>query len=41
MSNGRPVCEIAFHLAVASNVYDDVLFVLSFFPRYILDEIWD
>ena len=31
--------EIAGHLAVACDVYDGVFFVLSFFPRGVLDEI--
>ena len=31
--------EIAVHLAVACGVYGDVFFVLSFFPRGVLDEI--
>ena len=31
--------EIAVHLAVACGVYDGVFFVLSFFPRGVLDEI--
>ena len=31
---GQPVCEIAVHLAVAS----DVFFMLSFFPRDVSDE---
>ena len=30
---------IAVHLTVACDVYDDVVFVLSFFPRGVLDEI--
>ena len=29
------------HLAVAGDVFDCVFFVLSFFPRDSLDEIWD
>ena len=33
------VWEIAVHLAVACDVYDGVFFVLSFFPRGVLDEI--
>ena len=37
----RPVCEIAVHLAVVGDVYDGVFFVLSFFPRDVLDEILD
>ena len=28
-------------LAVAGDVFDDVFFVLSLFPRDVLDEIWD
>ena len=30
---------VAVHLAVACGVYDGVFFVLSFFPRGVLDEI--
>ena len=30
---------MAAHLAVACDVYDGVFFVLSFFPRGVLDEI--
>ena len=33
--------EIAFHLAVAGHVFDVVFFVLSLFPRDVMDEIWD
>ena len=33
--------EIAIHLAVAGGVCDGVFFVLSFFPRDVLDEILD
>ena len=29
-----------FHLAVAGNVFDGVLFCAVFFPRDVLDEIW-
>ena len=29
------------HRAVADDVFDGVFFVLSFFPRDVLDEIWD
>ena len=36
---GPPVWEIAVHLAVACDVYVGVFFVLSFFPRGVLDEI--
>ena len=32
---------MAVHLAVAGDVVDDDFFVLSFFPRDVLDEIWD
>ena len=32
---------MAVHLAVGSDVFGDVFFVLSFFPRDVLDEIWD
>ena len=28
-------------LAVAGDIFDGVFFVLSFFPRDVLDEIWD
>ena len=35
------VWEIAVHLAVAGDVYDGVFFVLSFFRRDVLGEIWD
>ena len=35
-----PIWEIAVHLAVAGDVFDCV-FVLSFFPRDVLDEIWN
>ena len=38
-SQGPPVWEIAVQLAVACDVYDGVFFVLSFFPRGVLDEI--
>ena len=31
--------EITVHLAVACDVYDGVFFMLSFFPRGVLDEI--
>ena len=41
MFNVRPVWEMAVHRAVAGDVFDGVLFVLSFFPRDVLDEIWD
>ena len=34
-----PIWEIAVHLAVAGDVYDGVFFMLSFFPRNVLDEI--
>ena len=33
--------EIAVHLAVAGGVYDSVFFVLSFFPRDVLDGTLD
>ena len=33
--------EIAVHPAVAGDVFDGVLFVLSLFPRDVLDETWD
>ena len=37
-----PVWENAVHLAVAGDVFLVVsCFVLSFFPRDVLDEIWD
>ena len=32
---------MAVHLAVAGDVFFMSCFVLSFFPRYALDEIWD
>ena len=32
---------MAVHLAFAGDVFDDVLVLLSFFPRDVLDEIWD
>ena len=32
---------MAIHKAVADTVFDGVLFVQSFFPRDVLDEIWD
>ena len=32
---------MAVHLAVAGDVFFMSCFVLSFFPRYVLDEIWD
>ena len=35
------VWEMAVHLVVAVEVFECVLFVLSFFPRDVLDEIWD
>ena len=35
-SQWPPVWEIAVHLAIAGDV-----FVLSFFPQDVLDEIWD
>ena len=35
------VCEIAVHLAVACDVSDGFLLVLSFFPQDVFDEIWD
>ena len=38
---GPPVWEIVVHLAVAGDVYDSVFFVLSFFQRDVLDEIWE
>ena len=28
-------------MAVAGDVFDGVFYVLSFFPRDVLDEIWD
>ena len=34
-----PPLEMAVYLAVAGDVFDDVFFVLSFFPRDVLDEI--
>ena len=34
------VWEMAVHLAVAGDVFDGAYFVLSFFPRDVLDEIW-
>ena len=42
----KPLCrlqpwEIAVHLAVAGDAFDGVFFLLSFFPRNILDEILD
>ena len=36
-----PVWEMAVYLAVAGDVFDGVFFVLSLFPRDVLDEIWD
>ena len=33
--------SIAVHLAVAGDVSDGVLFLLSFFPRDVLNEIWN
>ena len=36
-----PVRKTAIHLAVAGDIYDGVLFLLSIFPRDVLDEIWD
>ena len=33
--------EIAIQLAVAVDVFDGFFFVLSCFPRDVLDEIWD
>ena len=33
--------EKAVHLAVAGDVFGGVFFVLSFFPRDVLDEIWN
>ena len=33
--------EIANYLAVAGGIYDGVFFVLSFFPRDVLDGILD
>ena len=33
--------QYAVHLAVAGDVFDVVFFVLSFFPRDVLDEIWN
>ena len=35
----RHVWELAVHLAVTCDVYDGIFFVLSFFPRDVLDEI--
>ena len=35
------VWKMAVHLAVAGEVFDVVLFVLSFFPRDVLVEIWN
>ena len=32
---------MAVHLAVAGDVFDGVLFLLSFFPRDVLGEIWE
>ena len=32
---------VAVHLAVAGDVFDGVFFVLSFFPRDVLDKIRD
>ena len=32
---------MAVHLAVADDVFDGVFFVLAYFPRDVLDEIWD
>ena len=36
-----PGWEIAVHLAVAGNVFDGVFLCCPFFPRDVLDEIWD
>ena len=33
--------EIAVHLAIAGDVFESVFFMLSFFPRDVLDEILD
>ena len=33
--------EFAVHLALAVGVYDGAFFVMSFFPRDVLDEILD
>ena len=36
--------EVAFHLAVANDVFDGFLFCAAsvvLFPRDVLDEIWD
>ena len=35
------VWEIAVHLAVASDIFDGVFLCCPFFPRDVLDEIWD
>ena len=35
------VWEIAVHPAVTGDVYDNFFFVLSSFPRDVLDEIFD
>ena len=31
---------IAVHLAVTGDVFDGIFFVLSYFPRDVLDDIW-
>ena len=36
-----PVWEIAVHLAVVRDVFIDVSLSCPFFPRDVLDEIWD
>ena len=36
-----PAWEIAVYLAVAGDVFDGVFLCCPFFPRDVLDEIWD
>ena len=36
-----PVWEVAVHLDVAGDVFDDVFLCCPFFPRDVLDEICD
>ena len=40
-SRRPPEWEIAVHLAVACEVFDGVFFVLSLFPRDVLDKTMD
>ena len=41
MLNVNPIWEKAIHLAVADDVFDGVFLCRPFFPRDVLDEIWD